>query len=650
MPALRTRDTPAAARSLEVTVPSAPLSPPTLTIISPTPRTFAFTFPIAHNLADSPYSSPSSSPFEPDLHQLALGSGGEGSQPPSPTTSIESAGTFARLQQLQRQCSLEQQQQEEDVKPTPLPLSAFTRTLSPLALPLLNPASSTSQTSPRGRKTAASPTSPAEAERRPKKGDDDYVKRPENAFILFRRRCCELRAAAATAAPSTSSASSSAPPSLASGPSSADSSFLAGNASTAPSSVAADDSADAVPGKKQRQADLSKTISAQWKALAPAERAKWEALAKERKREHEREHPGYVYRPQRSAKRAATLSGPSESPRVEGAGQSRRKQSAPARAGCSFGAHARSSSAPTPPPYQAIQVPNVYLDAQSQDAYPQYQENSSMLAPPHGGLLGPPPISPPGPSLIPMISSARRSAYPGPTQAAQGFDYMPSFGAGSGAFDFEASLQSSDFLRAMFPPAASDPASPASSAPGSPYTPASASFHPSAFAHPHSSMATSDAFDAQQQQQQHAFDSASAVDFNAHDFALEPAHGLDAMGLGPDQYASFAAAWAAQSAWGGYAGGLAGMGEPRGISAGDFDVARIEGAGLGAEGWGVSEGKHAEFGGEVKGWEHAAEFEFSGGEGEQDASGYEGMEFGGGYEMDMEMDMGFDAIMGGSGF
>ncbi|KAF9052016.1 hypothetical protein BJ165DRAFT_1331675, partial [Panaeolus papilionaceus] len=32
-------------------------------------------------------------------------------------------------------------------------------------------------------------------ERRPKKGDEDYIKRPENAFILFRRKCCEDRQA-----------------------------------------------------------------------------------------------------------------------------------------------------------------------------------------------------------------------------------------------------------------------------------------------------------------------------------------------------------------------------------------------------------------------------------------------------------------------
>ncbi|KAJ7140222.1 hypothetical protein C8R43DRAFT_892859, partial [Mycena crocata] len=31
-------------------------------------------------------------------------------------------------------------------------------------------------------------------ERRPTKGDDDDVKRPENVFVLFCRRCCKERA------------------------------------------------------------------------------------------------------------------------------------------------------------------------------------------------------------------------------------------------------------------------------------------------------------------------------------------------------------------------------------------------------------------------------------------------------------------------
>jgi hypothetical protein len=84
-------------------------------------------------------------------------------------------------------------------------------------------------------------------ERRPKKGDEDYIKRPENAFILFRRKCCEDR-------------------NLALG---------AGDAGEGDGS--------APPTKKQRQADLSKTISQQWKSLSAEERQYWEDLAKEKK-------------------------------------------------------------------------------------------------------------------------------------------------------------------------------------------------------------------------------------------------------------------------------------------------------------------------------------------------------------------------------
>jgi len=82
-------------------------------------------------------------------------------------------------------------------------------------------------------------------ERRPKKGDEDYIKRPENAFILFRRKCCEDR-------------------NLAQG---------AGEAGEG----------DGSAPKKQRQADLSKTISQQWKSLSAEERQYWEDLAKEKK-------------------------------------------------------------------------------------------------------------------------------------------------------------------------------------------------------------------------------------------------------------------------------------------------------------------------------------------------------------------------------
>jgi hypothetical protein len=85
------------------------------------------------------------------------------------------------------------------------------------------------------------------SERRPKKGDEDYIKRPENAFILFRRKCCEDR-------------------NLAQG---------AGDAG--------EGDGPALPTKKQRQADLSKTISQQWKVLSGEERQYWEDLAKEKK-------------------------------------------------------------------------------------------------------------------------------------------------------------------------------------------------------------------------------------------------------------------------------------------------------------------------------------------------------------------------------
>jgi HMG-box domain len=89
----------------------------------------------------------------------------------------------------------------------------------------------------------------------PKKGDEDYVKHPENAFILFRQKCCEDRQQAEDGA------------------------------------AAADG-----PTKKQRQADLSKTISQQWKSLSAEKRQFWEQMAKDKKKEHEQLYPSYVYR------------------------------------------------------------------------------------------------------------------------------------------------------------------------------------------------------------------------------------------------------------------------------------------------------------------------------------------------------------------
>lgn len=97
-------------------------------------------------------------------------------------------------------------------------------------------------------------------ERRPKRGDEDYIKRPENAFILFRRDCCQKRNADALA-----------------------------NGGAEDPNV-----------RRQRQADLSKTISQQWRSLSAEERKHWDDLAKQRKKEHEDMYPWYVYQPSRS--------------------------------------------------------------------------------------------------------------------------------------------------------------------------------------------------------------------------------------------------------------------------------------------------------------------------------------------------------------
>lgn len=266
---------------------------PALAIISPTPR--AFTFPSTHNLADSPYSSPSNSPFEPDL----------------------------------------------------LPVSH--RTHSPLQLappPSTSPRPLTHQR----RKSSISSITDDEQSRRPRKGDSDYIKRPENAFILFRRKCCEER-------------------------------------------QAVEDSKQDGPTKRQRQADLSKTISQQWKSLTPEERKVWEDKAKERKKEHEALYPNYVYRPQRTKDKAKVASSKKTSALFKGVKNDGSQaaevdtdiDSADSTGSVSFVVpmgssrhHGRSASVPTPPPYQSIVLPYLY---------------SSVT-----------PSCPTSPSLLPMIT------------------------------------------------------------------------------------------------------------------------------------------------------------------------------------------------------------------------------------------------------
>jgi len=311
MPALRTRDT-LSQQSLEVITDTIPQ--PSLAIVSPTPR--AATFPF-NQTETSPYASPISSPFEPDLRKLTL----------TPTTTT----LFRTLSPI------------SPSETTSTCTSMFSTTPSTTSLSTF-PASPSS--SHKRRKSSVC----SDIERRPKKGDEDYIKRPENAFILFRRKCCEDRQAAQEEA------------------------------------AAADG-----PAKKQRQADLSKTISQQWKALSPGERLYWEELAKEKKREHEQLYPNYVYRPQRSKGK-----GKKGKRGEEGDSESSISFVLPMCVPAVGKNHGRSSSVPTPPPRQTIQIPTVYM-----------------------------PSCPTSPSMVPMIH--RRASHPdhGSSSSSQ-FDFAAS--------------------------------------------------------------------------------------------------------------------------------------------------------------------------------------------------------------------------------
>ncbi|KAJ7656768.1 hypothetical protein DFH06DRAFT_1410156 [Mycena polygramma] len=448
-------------------------SAPALKIVSPTPRTF--TFPPAHNLADSPFSSPCSSPFELDLRR-----GFDSSSAPAPPQSA----VFP----------------DYDSPHAPLPLSAFTRTLFPES-----PAT-TSLPAPQMPIDSTSPTLQVidtVEEWRPKKGDEGYVKRPENAFILFRREC----------ALSLSSSSPSA--------------ALPGSSS-----------ARAVPPlRKQRQADLSKTISKRWKALSPEERAYWHDLAKEKKYQHEALHPNYVYRPARRPG-AKSRSRASDTVASALATPEGRKSSVPPPQLIEFvlpaRAHCRSSSAPTPPPYQTYHIPDlraeVQTDAPSQDV---------------GG--GDPA------SLMNLISQFG-------TGSGNGFDYMPSNSGSVGNLEVRdlavlvdhavnPDFEPSDILRAMFPPIPPPPSD-------AMYTPACTSFHPSVFtsaAHP-SCQSSSETLLGDEQQ----------GDWSEK---MTPAYEQQNPGM---QYSPYASSWAASSPW-----ACASMQMQPGIVGGDFDIERV---------------------------------------------------------------------------
>ena len=234
---------------------------PQLAIISPTPRTL--TFPNSHSLDFTPYSTPSNSPFEPDLNFLDIA---------SPASSY---------------------------LPTP---PASTRTPSPDST-----VSVFSPSSDRGSESI-------DAERRLKKDDGSHIKRPENAFILFRRKCCEDRQQTGQ---------------------------------------------DNGPQKKQRQAELSKTISQKWKNLSAADRQYWEDLAKEKKREHQEMYPDYVYRPQRMRDRDGRVRNKKYTKRVRGAGKTRQVTETNEHATYVVPLPRPTSSSAPPVAYHTIHIPVV---------------------------------------------------------------------------------------------------------------------------------------------------------------------------------------------------------------------------------------------------------------------------------------------------
>jgi len=155
-----------------------------------------------------------------------------------------------------------------------------------------------------------------------------------------------------------------------------------------------------------------------WKGLPMEERRKWEEMAKERKKEHEQRYPNYVYRPQRSKDKEGKTKPNKKSSMLKKLDESDSLSfvvpvSRP---------HGRSASVPTPPPYQSIQIPNVYHMT---------------------------PSCPTSPSLLPMIS--RRSAHPGhPEDILANFDYLPSQNYVPPSFPMSGQLEASIQVRPVF--------------------------------------------------------------------------------------------------------------------------------------------------------------------------------------------------------
>ncbi|TFK46482.1 hypothetical protein OE88DRAFT_1729037 [Heliocybe sulcata] len=269
-------------QSFQVTIDT--LQSPTAATLSPTPQ--AIPFPTT---TDAPY-SPSLSPLAPHARH--------------PTLSYS---------------------------PSPPPLDCTMSPTSPSSSIASFPA--TPRTPYRRRKSTS------ETERRPKRGDEDYIKRPENAFILFRRKCVEDRQAEVTTVAAAAAAEGAAIP------------------------------------KKQRQAELSKLISHQWKSLSGEDRAYWEDLAKQRKKEHEQMYPEYVYRPQRTKdrkKKHLKIRRPAETVEeaVEADARPEAEQTTPTPA--TPQSSRRSQSAPEPPP--ALPSHSTIQAEASADPYGQFSQ------------------------------------------------------------------------------------------------------------------------------------------------------------------------------------------------------------------------------------------------------------------------------------
>ena len=111
---------------------------------------------------------------------------------------------------------------------------------------------------PRGR----APAKPKVKASHARKTSPDHIKRPPNAFIMFRSHCCNpAESGEALDAPGTPSAVQ-----------------LAGLGIT-------------------DHRHISRIASILWKALSPPDKGYWERRAKERKEEHLLQHPGYKYKP-----------------------------------------------------------------------------------------------------------------------------------------------------------------------------------------------------------------------------------------------------------------------------------------------------------------------------------------------------------------